>query len=223
MVPSTLDLAGLEAPLDDIWSRLQERSAALGHPLWDGLHYRLENLQAVRGGDPTLALSLIPYARVRALLELARTRPLETRQEPRNMNTGAVVRTREGLLAFGAKPGRGQSMVLDLVGGGLQEDELAVRSGPDLARNMLKELEEELNVPPDRVETIWPVGFALTERHSVILLFDVRLACSGEELHFRFSHRQDRELQDLVLCLPREAGARLQEASGHFPLLGPFL
>ena len=220
---SSLRIAALQPALEPIWRQLQDQARNRGEQLWDGLCYRLENLEEVRQGCRVLTLSTIPYSAVRALNVYARNHRLEDRQQPLNVNTGALIQTQDGFFVFGEKQGWDGSARADLVGGGLQPQELQARSGADLESNLFKEMAEEINILPGQVTESKLVGLLLTASWNVIILFTIQLAIDSMELERQFCSRQEHEMAALLVIPRVQAQLFLQNQGGYFHLLNEFL
>lgn len=205
-----------------IWEDIKAQSRTRGVEIWDGLYYRLENLDELQTGSRVLKLGTIRYSTVRSLIEYRKKNTILKADFPNHLNTGALVRTSDGFYLFGKKKAK-DSFCVDLIGGGLQESELKVRSGEDLARNMLKELKEEVNLDSGLIKNNEIVGFVLADTMSVVILFEMELKVSLDEVFRQFNSREDFEFVDLVAISREKLPEFLAEQKNYIGILGELL
>ena len=175
-VPNSLQLDSQKDELVTIWEELKVRAQQNGRELWDGTYCRLENLDELINGATHLKFSPIKYSAVRGLIELSRKKVADFSVCPFHVNTGILLRTVDGYYVFGMKK-YGNSQNVDLVGGGLQPSEISIQNGIDLEKNVLKEVEEEINLHPENLHNIVVSGLVQATNSCVIFVFhaDVNL------------------------------------------------
>ena len=194
---SSLSIDGLEDVLTTLWLKIKNDTLAQGIKIWDGLYYRVENLDELETSGKKLLLSTISYSRVRALIEYSKTNPLTLSQFPLHINTGAMVKSADNIFVFGKKDIHGKPSI-DIVGGGLQEDELEVTLGHDLEKNILKEMHEEINVSKKHVSSARINGFILTSTMSLIIVFEIDLNITFSEIKELFELREEFEFSEII-------------------------
>ncbi|MBB1294617.1 NUDIX hydrolase [Pseudoalteromonas sp. SR41-4] len=194
---SELNLTPYENNLNNIWDEVLEESKNSGVEVWDGLYYRLENIAELKSGSMQLRLSTVRYSTVRSLMKLSRTHDLDDKYFPYHINTGALISTKDDFFVFGEKANSNDDKFIDLIGGGLQKDELAVHTAIDIRDNILKEAFEEANITQEFVELINLNSIVLTNTMSIFIIFNIKLNINREQLAIEFDNRTDEELSGL--------------------------
>ena len=189
--------AAYEGLVRDAWQDHIREATSSGHKVWDGRFYRVTNVSDMKGDStlPRFCLGTISYryiATFRALHECHATDGLE----PLNhLSTAGLIRTRDGQFLFGR---RSRSGTIDLIGGGAQSDELAIRSGSDIEANLRKEILEELGVRNTQILDVKGMGVLLSTTSNVLVVATVDLGLSTDEVAAQFAGRSDDEMSELV-------------------------
>ncbi|MBL4631141.1 MAG: hypothetical protein JKY14_08265 [Paraglaciecola sp.] len=194
---SNLNLSPLENILNNIWSEVLEDSKRNGNEVWDGLYYRLENIDELKNGSMELKLSTVPYSTVRSLIKLNQTHDLDNKYFPYHINTGALISTKDDFFVFGEKENSGGDTFIDLIGGGLQKDELTVHQAIDIRDNILKEAFEEAHITKEFIELVNLNSIVLTNTMSIFIIFNLKLNIDRNQLALEFNKRTDEELSGL--------------------------
>ncbi|GGE87385.1 hypothetical protein [Pseudoalteromonas gelatinilytica] len=194
---SCLRLFSCEETLKDYWQEVLEEAKNAGTEIWDGQYYRLENIDEIQRGSLQLKLSTIPYSTIRSLIKLGQQQNLASCYFPYHINTGALISTSDDLFVFGQKSTQSGAHFIDLIGGGLQKDELVVQQAIDIKKNILKEAFEEANITSSMIDWINLNSFILTNTMSVVILFNIKLNVDKSQLIQSFEGRVENELSGL--------------------------
>jgi 8-oxo-dGTP pyrophosphatase MutT (NUDIX family) len=112
-----------------------------------------------------------------------------------HLSTAAMMRTTEGLYFFGKRSVNGK---IDLIGGGVQPDELKIKTGLDFEKNIRKEIAEETGLIQHHLRSTEGMGILQSTTSNIILIFLAELHLSKPEVQEVFKTRIDREMADLV-------------------------
>lgn len=196
----------LKSEIDQYWASIQQRNAALKRHVWDGIFYRLDNIEDLLQGRPFLKLGRIQYSTVLGLAKIHRERTLPIEQYPFHICTGALVLTSDDQYLFGVKTELpSESDLLDIVGGGLQSSEIEVTNSNDLFRNVLKELKEECNIDEHWVKQMKSLGILFCESTlGLIFTFHITLKLTSKEAMEFFNRREDFEFSHLKFVEARQ-------------------
>jgi 8-oxo-dGTP pyrophosphatase MutT (NUDIX family) len=203
-----------DALVRDAWQARVEAAAGSAQTIWDGTFYRVTNIHDVKDGlaSPGLRLGTIPYRYIATYGALHADHAREGLAPLHHLTTAALVRTSDGRFLFGK---RSRGGAIDLIGGGVQPEELAVTCGADLEANLRKEIHEELGVPETQIRDLEGLGVLLSSTSNVLVLGAVELALSLDEAAAQFPHRSDDEMSELVAVGQEELGAFLRGLSDY--------
>lgn len=194
---SSLNIAPYEQVIKGYWHEVIADAQSAGTEIWDGQYYRLENIDEIQRGSLQLNLSTIPYSTIRSLIKLGLQQNLASCYFPYHINTGALISTSDDLFVFGQKTIKSGTYYLDLIGGGLQKDELDVQQAIDIKNNILKEAFEEANITSSMIDWVNLNSFILTNTMSVVILFNIKLNVDKSQLIQSFEGRVENELSGL--------------------------
>ena len=206
-----------DAEVNTAWRKKEQKVTA-----WDGTHYRVTNVSELEGNSGPLLLRLgtIPYRYIGTLSELKKHYK-ESGSGPLNhLSTAAIIRTTDGYYLFGKRSGNGS---IDLIGGGVQQDELEVVSGVDLERNMYKEMEEESGIQKQDVQEMTGVGILFSFTSNILIIAHAQLTLTKQEAEKVFVHKKDDEMEDLVFIPEAELAAFLRRMSSYRLLIPDLL
>lgn len=171
------------------WARLRaERS------LWDGTYYR-----TLSPGDlafrPVVQLGTIAYRYIATYRALHRYHAKWSLQPLHHLSTVALVCTSDGKYLFGRRSLNGS---IDLIGGGVQCDELPVSCGADLECNLYKEIFEETGITGEEISDLCGLGALVSSTSNVLLLARVHLRVSEARVRALFAARTDSEMAEPI-------------------------
>lgn len=165
--------------------------------VWDGTYYRVLNADALRDGIGPVALRLgtIRYRYVATYPMLHQHHALDQLEPLYHLSTIALIRTRDGYYLFGKRSRNGE---IDLIGGGVQSDELVITSGADLERNLLKEIREEVGIAGKQMERLTGIGILLSSTSNVLIVGHADATLTREEAIATFALRTEEEMAEPV-------------------------
>lgn len=189
--------AAYEAQVQEVWAARVADAARHGHRMWDGRFYRVTNVPDIESGltRPGLRLGTIPYRYVATYSALHEQHAREGLGPLHHLTTACMVRTCDGQFLFGKRSLGG---AIDLIGGGVQPEELLVTSGADLEANLRKEILEEMGVAATHISSLKGVGVLLSSTSNVLIIGMVALDLSRDAVTAHFARREDNEMSELV-------------------------
>lgn len=211
-----------DASVYDAWARLLQEAAHANLKIWDGTYYRALNARSLDNRDGTLSLRLgtIPY-RYMATYRVLQAQHESHGLEPfHHISTAAIIYTSDGWCIFGKRARNGS---IDLIGGGLQADELEVRGGIDLERNLRKEMREEIGLSCIDHHRITGLGVLLSGTSNVIILSGVNLNTRRLEAEAAFHNREEDEMAEEVFVRAEELNAFLASLTDYRALIPSLL
>lgn len=211
--------AAYELLVHPAWQNLLVHST---QRIWDGTYYRLLNPEQVGNGSSpgTLRLGTIRYRYV-ATFPILHEHHAGHQLEPLlHLSTLALLCTSDGYYLFGKRSWNGE---IDLIGGGVQRDELAVATGADLERNLLKEIREETGISGNDIHQLSGIGILVSETSNVLIAAHANLALARPEALARFTLRTENEMSEPVLIPENMLASALRSMRGYRPLLSELM
>jgi 8-oxo-dGTP pyrophosphatase MutT (NUDIX family) len=213
---------------DDVWTASPEYDVLVhplwanmkaAQPLWDGIHYRFVDPTEL-SDNGKVRIGTIAYRYIATYRSLDKQRILLGLRELYHLSTAALVVTSDGFYMFGKRARNG---AVDLLGGGVQPDELILNSGIELEENLYKEILEEAGICRSDVDKLTGLGAVVSETSNVILLGLLKLGIQRCEVETRFLSRTDNEMEDLVFVPEAELRIRLEGMSDYRHLIAQLL
>jgi 8-oxo-dGTP pyrophosphatase MutT (NUDIX family) len=200
----------------------QDKLRASNPAIWDGTYYRVLNTSEISmaAAPAGLRLGTIRYRYIATFSALHREHGDSGLDALHHLSTIALVRTSDGHFLFGKRARNGS---VDLIGGGVQKDELPVSTGMDIERNLFKEVHEEIGIPAHAIDAMTGIGTLLAGTSNILLLGLVRVRVSKAEAKVLFSRRRDNEMADLVTVPEGQLAAFLHEMSDYRRLIPALL
>ena len=213
---------------DDVWTGSEEYDALVEsvwskmcaeHPLWDGTYYRvIDPAELPRG--VTVRLGTMPY-RCIATYPALHEQHMRCGLKPlHHLSTAALVRTSDGFFVFGKRARNG---MVDLLGGGVQPEELTVACGADLEDNIYKEILEEAGLCRSDVEELTGMGAVVSGSSNVILIALAHMRIGCREIEAQFFVRAEDEMEELVFVPEMKLQRYLEEMNDYRKLLSKLL
>jgi 8-oxo-dGTP pyrophosphatase MutT (NUDIX family) len=229
LCPPPLPLREIQTEVcDDVWTASAEYDALVEsvwakmrveQPLWDGNYYRVVDPTEISCGA-RVRLGIIPYRYIATYRTLHEKHMRYGLKALHHLSTAALVRTSDGFYVFGKRARNG---VADLLGGGVQPEELTVACGADLEENLYKEILEEAGLRRSDVEELTGMGVVVSGTSNVILLALMHLRIGCGEMEARFSGRIEDEMAELVFVPEMELLTYLDEMTDYRKLISNLL
>ena len=205
-----------EALVAEAWAKRVAAAAEHHHTLWDGTHYRLVDLEDLTDGRNVLRLGTASFRHI------ATYRPLHEAHTARGLppfhhiSTAALLGTADGHYVFGKRALNG---AIDFIGGGFQPDD----APPDLARNVHKEIQEELGIASDRLGPMTGLGVVISTTSNVLVIAALDTTLTRDGVREAFARREDDEMAEPVF-VPRDSiGQYLRAMTDYRPLVAALL
>lgn len=196
--------------LDHIWTILEKKAQDEGRNLWNGQSLRLDHFEE-QDGKLYLDLSHIWFKDRYGLEAAYRSDECSTPSErSQGLAVGAVVKTSDDWYVFGLQSQTTMSSSQYAFLGGLADD-LELNSGYGLYQEMLREVEEESGILATDIEFARLLGMFQNHVAGYIMLFDVQLTITRDEVYQRFQENSDVEHADLVFVTPEELSEFLKQ------------
>jgi 8-oxo-dGTP pyrophosphatase MutT (NUDIX family) len=210
--------AAYEALVQEVWTARVAAVASRGHRLWDGRFYRVSNVPDIESGltQPGLRLGTIRYRYVATYGALHTHHAAEGLAPLHHLTTACLVRTCDGYFLFGKRSLGG---AIDLIGGGVQPEELPVTRGADLEANLRKEILEEMGVANAHIRSLHGVGVLLSSTSNVLIIGAVDLVLSRDEVAGYFAQRSDDEMSELVAVREEDLNSYLGSMTDYRKLI----
>ncbi len=210
--------ASYDVLVQDAWRERVREAASDAHPIWDGQFYRVTNIGSMSGSStsPRLCLGSIFYRYIATYRTLHEHHAREGLEPLHHLATVGLIRTRDRQFVFGRRSRNG---AIDLIGGGVQSDELPVTCGADIEANLRKEILEELGVRSEQIRSVQGKGIVLSTTSNVLVIAAVDLVLSMNEVAAQFAHRSDDEMSDLVFVGENDLCAFLTNMTDYRALL----
>lgn len=209
--------AEYESRVAETWESRVKAAAERGHRLWDGTHYRVADLaDLARAGGP-LRLGTASFRHIatyRPLRELHRAQGLAPFH---HISTAALLRTEDDFYVFGKRALNG---AIDFIGGGFQPEEGVA---PDLARNVAKEIREELGIDRDGLGAMAGLGIVMSTTSNVLVISGLATTLTRAGVLKAFAAREDDEMAEPVFVPAAEIVSYLRTMTDYRPLVADLL
>lgn len=208
-----------DALVEAEWRRVRSSSRTR---LWDGTHYRVRNAGELAGRSTpgTLELGTVRYRYIATYPLLSTPHAALGLGALNHLSTGALIRTSDGLYLFGVRARNGAT---ELIGGGVQRDELQVASGADIEGNLFKEIHEEAGLDREEFAEMRGIGVVQAESSNIIFVGHGQLRLSRAEAERRFAQRTEDEMAEVVFVPEGELSGSLGGLPGYRRLVAELL
>lgn len=212
--------AQYDALVGPAWQARVAAEAVHGRHMWDGVFYRLTDLSAFEnGGSGVYRLGTVAYRYVATYRALHAEHAALGLEPFNHLTTAALIRTCDGHYLFGRR-GNG---TIDLIGGGVQPEELAVSSGADLERNLRKEIFEEVGIPTDATAGLEGLGVLMSGTSNILVIAKVATSLTRRAAEEAFARREEDEMAQPVFVPERELSAFLHGLTDYRRLIPQLL
>jgi 8-oxo-dGTP pyrophosphatase MutT (NUDIX family) len=200
-----------DALVDAEWKNMLDRAK---HPIWDGTYYCVLNLNELGNGATTesLRLGTIRYRYI-ATFPALHAHHFRLHLDPLNhLSTIALIRTHDDHYVFGKRVRNGS---VDLIGGGVQSDEIAISNGADVERNLYKEINEEVGIRSEDIVEMPGIGVLLSGTSNVLIVGHAHVDLSKAEAGLRFERREENEMTEPVFVPAAEVRKFLESMEDY--------
>lgn len=197
--------------IENIWGEELTKAKQAGKLMYNGLHYRLEDIKI---GEQTINLRISPLDfKTRMGIGILS----ETTEMPMlaTLNIGGFVETTDGKFVFGKKGNLtlAEEGKIEFIGGGLEGENIS-----DIFNQNEAEIGEELGVSKSHISSQELVSILLTPRGNYIFLTHNRLTVDSNELVEIFNKENDGEFSELVFIEKSDLKEFLHEL-GNYKIL----
>lgn len=197
--------------VDAAWKTLLAHTA---QPLWDGTYYRV--LAELDLDREMIRLGTIRYRYIATFPALHQYHTDHRLDPLLHLSTIALIRTNDRYYLFGRRTRNGE---IDLIGGGVQRDELEIATGADLERNLLKEIHEEVGIGGDNLERLTGIGILLSGTSNVLIIGHANADLNRSEAVARFAERSEEEMSEPVFVAENDLCSALRSMNDYRPLI----
>jgi 8-oxo-dGTP pyrophosphatase MutT (NUDIX family) len=210
--------ASYEDSVAGTWKQKQQEAERASVRIWDGLYYRVTNAEALEKGNGLIhfALGTISYRYLATYRQLHAQHASHALDPLYHLSTAALIRTSDNWYVFGRRSRNGS---IDLIGGGVQQDELEVTTGADLERNLVKEIREELGISHTDLSAVLGLGIVLSSTSNVLVLAQVDLKTTKREVELGFDRREEDEMAEPVFVSHDEIRSFLRSLADYRALM----
>lgn len=189
--------AEYERMAETAWQVKLREAEQDAHPLWDGTYYRVSNTSDIAGplGVRKLELGTIQYRYISTFRPLHEEHARRKLEPLHHLSTAALIRTNDAYYVFGRRTRGG---AIDLIGGGVQRDEMEISSGADIGQNFYKEMREEIGIPYGDSLRMNGMGILMSSTSNILVIAHIDLRLSRDEVADRFGHREEDEMAEPV-------------------------
>jgi hypothetical protein len=186
--------------------------------VWDGTYYRVLNPSVFEEekGPGAILLGTIGYRYVATFPSLSQEHARFALDPLNHLSTVGLIRTTDNLYVFGV---RNRNGAVDLIGGGVQCDEIEIQTGADLEKNLQKEILEETGLNNEDIENLAGIGTVLSSTSNVLIVGHAQLKMTSAEVQRRFQQRTDDEMDRLVFVADEKVREFLMQMSDYRNLL----
>lgn len=185
----------------------RKKLADTQNAIWDGTYYRITNIAELEQAESkTFRLGTISYRFIATYRSLHEQHVRFNLEPLFHLSTASLIRTSDGYYLFGQRTRNG---MIDLIGGGVQRDELEVSSGADIEQNFYKEICEEVGIRKNDIENLTGIGALLSETSNVLIIGHAHTRLSKAEVGTRFTQREDDEMSDCVFVAEHDLRTHL--------------
>jgi len=190
--------AEYERMAETAWRVKLQNAEQDAQPLWDGTYYRVSNTSDIIGpmGVPKLELGTIQYRYISTFRRLHEEHERRRLEPLHHLSTAALIRTNDSHYVFGRRTRGG---AIDLIGGGVQRDEMEISCGADIGQNLYKEIREEVGIQYTDTLRMNGMGVLMSSTSNILVIAHIDLRLSRVEVADRFANREEHEMAEPVI------------------------
>lgn len=190
--------AEYERMAETAWQVKLRKAEQDAQPLWDGTYYRVSNTSDITGpmGVRKLELGTIQYRYISTFGRLHEEHKRRKLAPLYHLSTAALIRTNDAHYVFGRRTRGG---AIDLIGGGVQRDEMEIACATDIGQNLYKEIREEVGIQYTDSLRMNGVGVLMSSTSNVLIIAHIDLRLTRDEVTDRFADREEDEMAEPVI------------------------
>ncbi len=204
------------ARVSDVRQTLQLRRKEEWRLCFNGNYYRVETIQQQSPQQLAIGLSTIRYQYIAAYRSMQDFFESSPEHHLNHLSVAAMIKTSDNKYVFGVRSHNGS---IDLIGGGVQKDELLVQSGTDIQKTLYKECKEEIWLDSCHISSCTYVGTLFSYTSNNIVIASMQLAISSQELSELFHQKTDEEMKWLLYIEPQDIQHFLGKMKSYRPLI----
>ena len=219
-IPSSRELDVIsDKQVSALWANLVKKSKKTWRKRFDGMFYRVENVEDLSAGDQIhIELSTINYRYVcgHVVKSLYDIYSKSKNTHPQHLATAAMILTTDGYRVFGQRSDRD---AVDLIWWGTGPDDVMIHTWSDLLTNLKKELREEAWIQDEHIDTLVWIGMLSSFTTNIIMMTEVKLTVTRQELDTIFASRTDDEMSSLIYIPEGEIDLYMEWLPSYRPLI----
>lgn len=195
------------------WENVQHQTTTR---VWDGTYYRVLDPDVFENGSGPIFLGTVAYRYIATFPVLSQEHSRLALNPLNHLSTVGLIRTADNLYVFGVRSRNG---AVDLIGGGVQSDEIEILRGADLEKNLYKEIREETGLDYDEFESLKGIGIVLSTTSNVLIISHAQLTLNSAEVTRKFQQRTEDEMERLIFVAGEDVREFLMQMTDYRKLL----
>lgn len=202
--------------IETTWQEVSLKAKNENQMLWNGNSLRLNDLQ-INGDELTLITSVIDFReRLGISRNFNKIEYLGRQYFGMGMAVGGMIETIDGNYIFINRSPKSVNLNrTDFVGGVM--DRIEATSGEDLVAHAYQEIKEETNLDEEDIIKAQVLGIIMSITSSVIILINVKVKLSRDEVLNKFDIMHDEEVGSLKIIPSTEVVEFLISLGGYKP------
>lgn len=195
------------------WKNVQHQTTS---HVWDGTYYRVLDPVVFENRSGPILLGTVAYRYIATFPSLSQEHSRLALDPLNHLSTVGLIRTADNLYLFGVRSRNGS---IDLIGGGVQSDEIEILRGADLEKNLYKEIREETGLNYDDVESLMGIGTVISTTSNVLIISHAQLTLTSAEVTRKFEQRTEDEMERLIFVAGEDVREFLMPMSDYRNLI----
>jgi hypothetical protein len=211
----------IENQIENVWQNMLQNAKENEKRLWNGTSCRVNLIALTKEGKLEVEFAPIEFKVRDGLIEIPEYFSMPEECWRKGAFTGALVKTSDNFYILVKLTGKSNNPRPVEWPGGILGDEGPIRTGEDLFNDMLRELEEETNVPKESVEGCVLRAVYISVNTNVGFVFDITLSDTKEIVYERFKEQNnDHDIKDLFSVSAEGMQGQLESMSAGKQLIG---